>query len=137
MRMFRLLIAALILAFAPSASLRAQETTATVDAPQEKPAPYDDRLTRLSEIMGAVHYLRNLCGNASEPEWRQSMEKLIDTESAGEPKRRERLVAAFNRGYRSFASVYTVCTAAAVTAELSYRNEGATLAMEIATRYGN
>ena len=24
--------------------------------------PYDDRLLRLSEIFGAVHYLRELCG---------------------------------------------------------------------------
>ena len=24
--------------------------------------PYDDKLLRLSEILGAVHYLRELCG---------------------------------------------------------------------------
>src|SRR5262249_12937152 len=30
-------------------------------APQET-KPYDERLMRLSEILGAVHYLRELCG---------------------------------------------------------------------------
>ena len=48
-----------------------------------------------------------------------------------------RLTAAYNRGYRSFASVYTSCTPAAVRAEQNYRNEGATLATEITARFGN
>ncbi len=104
---------------------------------QEKPAPYDTQLIRLSEVIGAVQYLRNLCSGSSEPEWRRQMEKLLETETAGEPKRRERMVAAYNRGYRSFASVYTTCTPSAVTAAERYRAEGATLATEIATRYGN
>lgn len=106
-------------------------------APEEKPAPYDDRLARLSEIMGAVHYLRNLCVAGGEPEWREAIQKLIDSETAKEPKRKARMIAAYNRGYRSFASVYTTCTPAAATAEENYRNEGATLAVEIASRFGN
>ncbi len=103
----------------------------------EKPTPYDDRLSRLSEIIGAVHYLRNLCRADGEPEWRQSLQALLDAETEAEPKRRARLTAAYNRGYRSFASVYTSCTAAAVRAEENYRNEGATLATEITARFGN
>ncbi|MGL4199585.1 MAG: TIGR02301 family protein [Allorhizobium sp.] len=106
-------------------------------AETEKPTPYDDRLTRLSEIIGAVHYLRNLCSVDGEPEWRQSLQALLDAETQTEPKRRARLTAAYNRGYRSFASVYTSCTAAAVRAEENYRNEGATLATEITARFGN
>ncbi len=115
----------------------AQANPAETAAPEEKPAPYDDRLARLSEIMGAVHYLRNLCIEKGEPEWRDAMQKLIDSETATEPKRKARMIAAYNRGYRSFASVYTTCTPAAVTAEENYRNEGATLAVEIASRFGN
>lgn len=103
---------------------------------EEKPAPYDDRLMRLSEILGSVHYLRNLC-KGGENGWRASMQKLIDIEAANEPGRRSRLTASFNRGYRTFASVYTRCTAQALTAERQYRAEGATLATEIAARYGN
>ena len=49
----------------------------------------------------------------------------------------EKLTAAFNRGYRSFAAIYTACTDSAVVAEERYRNEGATLATEITARFGN
>jgi uncharacterized protein (TIGR02301 family) len=65
------------------------------------------------------------------------MQRLIDLEAAGEPKRQERLTAAFNRGYRSFAAIYTACTDSAVVAEGRYRAEGATLATEITARFGN
>ena len=58
-------------------------------------------------------------------------------EAGSEQARKERLTAAFNRGYRSFASVYASCTEQAVVAEQRYRNEGATLATEITARFGN
>jgi uncharacterized protein (TIGR02301 family) len=104
---------------------------------ESKPAPYDGRLERLSEILGAVHYLRNLCQKDSETTWRKAMEDLIAEEAGNEQLRKERLTAAFNRGYRSFASVYASCTDSAVVAEEAYRNEGATLATEITARFGN
>ena len=103
---------------------------------EEKPAPYDAQFTRLAEVLGSIQYLRTLCG-APTSDWRQSMQQLLDADTANEPKRRERLTAAFNRGYRSFAAVHTSCTDAARTAEERYRAEGATLATEIAARFGN
>jgi uncharacterized protein (TIGR02301 family) len=130
------LLLALLFAF----DARAQgASVVTVPPPPEveKPTPYDDRLGRLSEIVGAVHYLRNLCNASGEPEWRQQLQALLDAETKEEPKRRAKLTAAYNRGYRSFASVYTSCTSAALRAEENYRNEGATLATEITARYGN
>lgn len=101
------------------------------------PAPYDDQLLRLSEILGSVHYLRHLCAPNAQEDWREKMQQILDAETKGEPTRKERLTAAFNRGYRSFASVYTDCTQQAITAEERYRNEGATLAAEITARFGN
>lgn len=99
--------------------------------------PYDGRLERLSEIVGSVHYLAGLCGGEEkESGWRGMMSDLIEAE-APEADRRQRLTAAFNRGYRSFASVYTDCTPAAAAAEARYRSEGATLASEIIARFGN
>ena len=103
---------------------------------EDKPAPYDVQLTRLAEVLGSITYLRSLCG-AEREDWRQSMQQLLDADTANEPKRRERLTAAYNRGYRSFAAVYTTCTPAARTAAERYRNEGATLATEITGRFGN
>ena len=123
-------------AFAQKAKGEAKETPPAA-AIEEKPAPYDTRLERLSEILGAVHYLRNLCLDKQEDGWRASMQRLIALEAANEPKRQEKLTAAFNRGYRSFAAIYTACTDSAVVAEERYRNEGTTLATEITARFGN
>lgn len=98
---------------------------------------YDNKLARLAEVTGAVHYLRNLCQKDAKEDWRKGMSDLLAVETANEPERRQKLTAAFNRGYRSFAAIYTECTPAAVVAEEQYRNEGATLASEIASRFGN
>lgn len=124
---------------AASMPSRAQETApaATDAAPPVPEAPYESRLVRLSQVLGSVDYLRNLCDKGGEEEWRGKMKALIDTEAAGEPERIKQLTAAFNRGYRSFAAVYTTCTESAVAAEQQYRREGATLAREIVGKYGN
>ncbi|TCL96719.1 uncharacterized protein (TIGR02301 family) [Rhizobium sp. PP-WC-2G-219] len=126
----------------PLSSTQAQPATerlpaAGADAHAAKPAPYDARLLRMAEIVGSVTYLRTLCADATAGEWRADMQALIDREAGAEPDRRARLTAAFNRGYRSFASVYTSCTPSAVLADQRYRDEGATLAAEIVSRFGN
>lgn len=118
----------------------ASETKAPVQqaipAEPAKPAPYDGQLLRLAEVLGSITYLRELC-SAPQEDWRRTMRQLLDSDAANEPARRERLTAAYNRGYRSFAAVHTSCTLAARTAEERYRNEGATLATEITSRFGN
>ncbi|WP_026283058.1 TIGR02301 family protein [Rhizobium sp. 2MFCol3.1] len=106
-------------------------------APKDVTVPYDDKLGRLAEVLGSVHYLRTLCKAQNGEEWRARMQQLLDSEAKDEPSRKEKLTAAFNRGYRAFASVYTDCTPAAIMAEERYRNEGATLATEITSRFGN
>jgi len=137
---FRLALAATLLLCPPALAQKAKGDAANPPPAAEaveKPTPYDERLERLSEILGAVHYLRNLCTDKPEDNWRSSMQRLVDLEAGNEPKRKERLTAAFNRGYRSFAAIYTACTDSAVVAEERYRNEGATLATEITARFGN
>lgn len=122
----------------PAAEQSAVTPTMAADPAVEanKPPPYDGQLMRLAEVLGSISYLRSLCG-APQEDWRTSMRKLLDSDTSNEPARRERLTAAYNRGYRSFASVHDSCTAAARAAEERYRNEGATLATEIAARFGN
>jgi uncharacterized protein (TIGR02301 family) len=111
-----------------------EETTAPLDL---LPPPYEARLMRLAEIIGSIQYLRNLCNPDGETGWRESMQALLDSETAGEAGRRAQLTAGYNRGFRAFASVYTVCTASALVAEERYRHEAATLIAEIVARYGN
>lgn len=98
-------------------------------------APYEKPLLRLAEVLGSIHYLRNLCGEAGQ-EWRERMEALLEAE-APPPARRARMVASFNHGYRSFEASYAVCTESARAAIRRYMKEGAELSSDIAARYGN
>ncbi len=98
-------------------------------------APFEPALMRLSEVLGSLHYLDNLCGQ-EKTRWRGLMEKLLTAE-APDDARKARFVANFNRGYRSFASVYSGCTDSAQAALMRYRNEGEDLASQTAARFGN
>jgi uncharacterized protein (TIGR02301 family) len=89
--------------------------------------PYDERLMRLSEILGAVHYLRELCGANDGQLWRDRMRELMDAE-ASSALRRAKLTRSFNNGYRSYSRTYNSCTASAQTAINRFLSEGAELA---------
>lgn len=114
-------------------SANAQEENAPQIDRSSGVAPYDSRLQRLSEILGSIHYLRNLCGETSN-QWRDQMEGILAVERPS-PNRRAKLIAQFNKGYRSFNSVYATCTPQALSAVDRYMNEGKALAGEINSRY--
>ncbi len=67
-----------------------------------KPAPYDDKLVQLAEILGSLDFIRNLCERGTEPQWKTMMGQLLDSDAKEEPARREKLTAAYNRGYEHF-----------------------------------
>lgn len=105
-------------------------------APSQAAEPlYESRLMRLAEILGSVHFLRTLCGEEGNA-WREEMQRILQAE-APDPERRAKLVGSFNRGYRAFDGVYSVCTSSATAAIARYMKEGEALSREIATRYGN
>ena len=111
-------------------------TNASAQAPEGTPAPYDGDLQRLAEILGALHYLRGICGANDGQRWRNEMQALLDAE-APSGERRNRLTISFNRGYRGFQQTYRTCTPAADVAIRRYLDEGAKLAREITARYSN
>ncbi len=121
-----LTIASVLLCLAAPA--RAVETGET--------APYDNELQRLAEILGALHYLRGVCGAKEGQKWRDEMQALLDAE-APDGDRRRKIVAGFNRGYRGFQQTYRTCTPAADLAIRRYLEEGAKIAREITARYSN
>jgi uncharacterized protein (TIGR02301 family) len=100
------------------------------------PPPYQADLQRLAEILGALHYLRGICGSSEGQTWRNERHALIDAE-APPGDRRERLVASFNRGFRGFQQSYRSCTPAADLAIRRYLDEGARIARDITARYAN
>jgi uncharacterized protein (TIGR02301 family) len=105
-------------------------------AQSDAPAPFDTDLQRLGEILGALHYLRAVCGANEGAKWRNEMQALIDAE-APSGERRRKIVASFNRGYRGFQQTYRTCTPAADLAIRRYLDEGAKIAREITARYAN
>jgi uncharacterized protein (TIGR02301 family) len=103
---------------------------------QVAPSALDDSLSRLSEILGALHYLRGICDAGEGSRWRSEMQALLETEG-NTSERKARMTAAFNRGFRGYQQTYRTCTAAAGTATQRYLEEGAKLSREVTARYSN
>jgi uncharacterized protein (TIGR02301 family) len=93
--------------------------------------PYDNKLLRLAEILGAVHYLRELCGAEEGQLWRNKMQDILKNEGTT-AVRRAKLVNSFNDGYRGYRRTYRNCTQSATLATTRFSTEGATIAYSLA-----
>ena len=100
------------------------------------PPAYNAEMLRLAEILGALHYLRPLCGTEEGQLWRSQMARLLEREEPT-PDRRAELIARFNRGFRGYREIYRECTPAAAEAANRYQRQGIRLAAEIPDRYGD
>lgn len=99
------------------------------------PPAYENQMLRLAEILGSLHYLRELC-NANEGQtWRDEMQAMIKAEQPVE-QRKALLIAHFNRGFRGYREIYRECTLAAAEASNQYLKQGVRLASEIPSRFG-
>ncbi|MGA8171238.1 MAG: TIGR02301 family protein [Methylocystis sp.] len=100
------------------------------------PPPYDAQVQRLAEVLGGLSFLRDLCGDGDGDDWRDKMARLRDADApAG--SRRQRLTAAFNRGYHGYELTYRVCTPNARLVIARYLDEAENLSRDVASRYGN
>jgi uncharacterized protein (TIGR02301 family) len=126
----------------PSAWGQARSTAAkpepapAVAAPTpDAPVPYEPSLLRLAEIMGALSYLRDLCGIRDGEDWRAKMSALVEAEGITEA-RRERLAGAYNRGFRGYETTYRACTDNARVIISRYLDEGSRIARDVTSRFG-
>ncbi len=103
-------------------------------APVERAPPYEPQLLRLSEVLGSLAYLRQLCGSKDGDSWRERMRALLDTEAQTEA-RKERLAGAFNRGFRSIEAIYHACTPNAELLIQRYLDEGGRIARDVTNRF--
>ena len=115
--------------------VRAQEPEADEPAGNDVVPAYEDQLLRLSEILGALHFLRTLCDAGDGNAWRSDMDQLLASESPG-PIRRGRLVAHFNHGFETFHAIYNTCTPAARLSIRRYLVEAERITGDIRLRYG-
>jgi uncharacterized protein (TIGR02301 family) len=97
----------------------------------EDAKPYDEKLLRLSEILGAVHFLRELCGADEGQRWRKQMADLVEADG-GSGLRRVRLTNSFNKGYRSYRRTYQTCNSSAQSQLTRFLTEGADVAKALA-----
>ena len=97
---------------------------------QARSKPYDQKLYRLSEILGAVHYLRELCGSNDKQLWREKMEELLNSEGTT-ALRRANLSRRFNRGYRGYSRTYRGCTSSAQGTIERFLKEAITITDEL------
>jgi uncharacterized protein (TIGR02301 family) len=102
------------------------------DAPA---APYEAQTLRLSEILGALAFLRDLCAAGDGEDWRNKMTALLEAEAPSGPKR-DKYVSAFNRGFRGYELTYRSCTPNARAAIARYLDEANRIAADLAYRYG-
>ena len=99
------------------------------------PPAYEGQLMRLAEILGALHYLRNLCGSEEGQLWRDEMQNLIAAEKPSQQSQAQ-MVAAFNRGFRGYAEIHRECNEPAIEAANQFLAQGTRIAAEIPNRYG-
>ena len=102
-------------------------TAAPAPAKPDDTKPYDDKLLRLSEILGAVHYLRELCGQNDGQQWRDRMREILEADG-GSALRRAMITRSFNNGYKSFGRTYQSCSPTAQTAISRFLAEGSQIA---------
>lgn len=88
--------------------------------------PYDAQLFRLAEILGTLHYLRELCGANEGQIWREHMRELVSAEGTN-ALRRAKLVESFNRGYRDYSRTYRTCTQPALVAIQRFMDQATTI----------
>jgi len=110
--------------------------TLSVAPVRAAPASFEANMLQLAEILGALNYLRPLCGADDGADWRAKMYELMTAQAHHEGSR-EKLAGAFNTGYRAYQTTYRSCTPSARLAIQRYLSEGARLARDIAARHGN
>ncbi len=123
----------------PSAPPRTERGQVSIPAaepsPDSKPAPYEPDLLQLADIIGSLAYLRHICNGHDATLWHQKMLSLVETEGRT-PAIRDRLVGAYNAGFKAYASAHRTCLAGTEEASVRLSRDGERLARRLAGRYG-
>ncbi len=117
----------------PSAAPR-PGVPASVPLPDGPPPAYERDLTRLSEVLGALSVLRDVCAQDGEA-IRTRMQALLDAEAPPGP-RRERLAGAYNKAARGYGLTHVRCSETSRAAMERFLTEAAALTRAIANRFG-
>ncbi|MEP3233515.1 MAG: TIGR02301 family protein [Hyphomicrobiales bacterium] len=103
-------------------------------AQAQKIPPYENRLLRLSEIMGSLHFLTLLCRASEGAIWHDKMNEILDVEAKTQ-LRKAKLTERFNAGFGSFQATYRKCTPSAETAMARYITEAQVIVRNLTTDF--
>ncbi len=126
---------ALMLGVATVQAAAAQTPAPPAASPAQDVKPYDPQLLRLAEILGALSYLRGLCGSGDGDVWLKRMQALLDAEGTT-PARKDRLAGAFNHGIDGYSLSYRSCTPNARTIVERFLAEASQIAKAVENRFG-
>ena len=131
------IVGVLALCGVPALAQQAPAKPAPVEAapPVDAPPPYEPQLLRLAEMMGALAFLRDLCGDGDGKAFHDKMNGLIEAEAHSQ-SRKETLAGAYNRSFRDYQIAYRACTPAARELIARFLAETARLTADLANRYG-
>jgi uncharacterized protein (TIGR02301 family) len=129
------LFLALVCAAASAQQAPAKGASTEPAAPIEAPPPYEPQLLRLAELMGALAYLRELCGDSDANIYHDKMSALLDAEAKSQ-SRKEILAGAYNRSFRDYRTAYRKCTPAARDVIAGFLAATSRISTDIANRYG-
>lgn len=90
----------------------------------------DDGLTRLSEILGTIHHLRDICGANDGPLWRNKMIDMINAAKL-EPEKRQQMISHFNDAYYDARTGFPKCSGEAAKQANLLFDEAETLATQL------
>jgi|SRR5450631_213894 uncharacterized protein (TIGR02301 family) len=128
---FCLLVLSLAASAQPSPPVKPPELA----VPSETLPPYEPQLLRLAELMGALAYLRDLCGDSDADAYHDKMTSLLDAEARSQA-RKDSLAGAYNRSFRDYEISYRACTPSAREIIDRFLSETARLTTDLANRYG-
>jgi uncharacterized protein (TIGR02301 family) len=122
---------------APTAEQKSAPKASPPAAPPAEPAlpPYEPQILRVAAMMGALAYLRDLCGANDGAQFRIKMQALLAADGVAGPER-DLIAGAYNKGFDDYRLTYRTCTPAAGEIIGRYLSETAKIAAELATRYG-
>ncbi len=94
---------------------------------------FGEQVRNLAELLGKVHYMRNLCVGGEDMVWRDAMMELIRLEEPSRAERRE-MTRRFNEGYHSARDRFPECDVKARREMERLAADGARLSSRLARK---
>lgn len=98
--------------------------------------PFEPKLARLAEILGALSYLEPLCSGSLSYDWQGKTAALVNAEAKSDLEKNT-IIGAYNHGFAGYSLSYRTCTPNAQRIIARFVSEGTNLSQDIMDHYGS